>query len=159
MMEKYFFVDQAGQQRGPIDVEQFLEYGVKVDTLIWKDGMAGWVEAGKVPEVLSIFTQSRAAVPPPPPHYAVGSSAPVPPVAKPDNLMVWSILATVLCCLPLGIVAIVYSNKVDNLWYAKDYAGAVQAAKNAKTFCLIALGGGFVFSIIYIFIMIAASGM
>lgn len=71
--------------------------------------------------------------------------------------MVWSILTTVLCCLPLGIVAIVYSNKVDNLWYAKDYAGAVEAAKNAKTFCFISLGVGLVFSVIYMFVMIVGA--
>lgn len=158
-MEKYFYIDLEGQQRGPIDVEEFLKYGVKTDTLIWQRGMPEWVEAGKVSEVLFIFAQSQEAVPPPPPsHYAsVGSTPFTPPMAKPDNLMVWSILATVLCCLPLGIVAIVYSNKVDNLWYAKDYAGAAEAAKNAKTFCFISLGVGLVFSVIYMFVMLVGA--
>ncbi len=39
---------------------------------------------------------------------------------KPDNFLVWAILSTVLCCLPLGIVAIVYANKVDNFGMQKD---------------------------------------
>lgn len=63
---------------------------------------------------------------------------------KPDNLLVWSILSTVLCCIPLGIVAILQSNKVDTLWAAGDHAGAQEAAKQAKLFCLIALGCGVV---------------
>ena len=35
---------------------------------------------------------------------------------KPDNYLVWAILSTVFCCLPLGIVAIVKASKVDALW-------------------------------------------
>ena len=33
---------------------------------------------------------------------------------KPDNNLVWAILATVLCCLPFGIVAIIKSTQVDS---------------------------------------------
>ncbi len=32
----------------------------------------------------------------------------------PDNNLVWAILCTVLCCLPLGIVAIIKSTKVND---------------------------------------------
>ena len=32
---------------------------------------------------------------------------------KPDNYLVWSILATLFCCLIPGIVAIVYAAQVD----------------------------------------------
>lgn len=67
---------------------------------------------------------------------------------KPDNLLAWSILSTVLCCVPLGIVAIIFSNKVDTLWAQGDYAGAEDAAKKAKLFCFIALGVGLVFDFI-----------
>ena len=157
-MGKYYYVDSTGQQKGPIDVEDFLEYGIKKHTLIWQSGMQDWTEAGKVPEVVSALYQSREEVPPPPPQYASGSFIPsAPPVSKPDNLMLWSVLATVLCCLPLGIVAIVYSNKVDTLWSNRDYQGAIDAAKNAKTFCLISLGGGLIVSILYIFLMIVGA--
>lgn len=84
-MEKYFYIDAQGQQRGPVDVEEFLKYGVKTDTLIWRQGMPEWVEAGKVSEVLFIFNQSQEMAPPPPPRYAAGSFAPsTPPMTKPD---------------------------------------------------------------------------
>lgn len=61
------------------------------------------------------------------PNYAQGQRPP-----KPDNYLVWAILCTLFCCLPLGIVSIVYSSKVDNLYYAGDYVGAQNAADNAK---------------------------
>ena len=53
---------------------------------------------------------------------------------KPDNYMVWAILCTILCCLPLGIVSIVYSAKVDGLYTAGDFEGAQEAADNAKKY-------------------------
>lgn len=31
---------------------------------------------------------------------------------KPDSNLVWGILTTILCCLPLGIVSIVKASKV-----------------------------------------------
>lgn len=77
---------------------------------------------------------------------------------KPDNLLVWSILSTVLCCLPLGVVAIIQSNKVDTLWAAGDHTGAQEAAKQAKLFCLISLGCGLLGYII-IFIVSLIEGL
>lgn len=78
--------------------------------------------------------------------------------SKPDNLLVWSILSTVLCCLPLGIVAIIQSNKVDTLWAVGDYAGSQEAARQAKLFCLISLGCG-ILGYIIIFIVSLIEGL
>lgn len=63
-------------------------------------------------------------------------------VNKPDNFLVWSILSTVLCCMPFGIAAIVYSTKVDSLWNSGDLSGAQDASKKAKMWMLIAVGCG-----------------
>jgi hypothetical protein len=41
------------------------------------------------------------------------------------------ILCTVLCCLPLGIVSIVYASKVSGLWAQGRYAEAQEASANA----------------------------
>ena len=63
-----------------------------------------------------------------------------------------AVLTTVFCCLPLGIVGIIYASKVDNLYYAGDYAGAVAAAKSARTWCLIGAIGSIVISALYLLI-------
>ncbi len=59
-----------------------------------------------------------------------------PPGPEPDNNLVWAILTTVLCCLPLGIVAIVKSTSVSKLWAAGDFAGAQKAADDAKKWAM-----------------------
>jgi len=82
----------------------------------------------------------------------IGPNIPSPPPSKPNNFMVWAILSTLCCCLPLGIVSIVYASKVDGLWAAGDYFGAENAAQSARTWFWWAFGLGIVsnlFLIIY----------
>ena len=54
----------------------------------------------------------------------------------PDNNLVWAILCTVFCCLPLGIVSIVKSSKVGELWARGDMAGAQKAADDARKWAI-----------------------
>lgn len=54
----------------------------------------------------------------------------------PNNL-VWAILTTLFCCLPLGIVSIVYATQVDGLRAAGDIAGARVAADKARFWAIL----------------------
>jgi hypothetical protein len=58
------------------------------------------------------------------------------------NYLVFAILATVFCCLPAGIPAIVYAAQVNGKLQVGDVAGAQVASKNAKTWCLVSAGLG-----------------
>ncbi len=62
--------------------------------------------------------------------------------------MVFSILITLCCCLPLGIASIIYASKINSLQKMGDYAGAQDAAKKAKIFIIVGAVGGLIFSII-----------
>ena len=46
--------------------------------------------------------------------------------------MVWAILATVLCCLPLGIVSIIKANQVNTLWAHGQFDAARKSAADAR---------------------------
>ncbi|MDQ2985572.1 MAG: CD225/dispanin family protein [Armatimonadota bacterium] len=72
----------------------------------------------------------------------------------PKNYLIESILATVLCCLPFGIAAIVNASKVDRLAYQGDYSGATEAANKAKTFSIVAVIVGLVVNIAYLAFML-----
>ena len=98
--------------------------------------------------------------PPPPPGAFPPPGGPVPGDAQPDNNLVWAILSTVLCCLPLGIVAIIKSTQVSGLWTSGRYAEAQQAADDAKKFAMwgaIAGAIGIVLYLIFFVVMGAAS--
>lgn len=78
--------------------------------------------------------------PPPPPASAYGSTGYgfAPPQQAPPNNLVWGILTTVFCCLPFGIVSIVYAAKVDGQWASGQYALAEESSKKARTWAIVA---------------------
>jgi Interferon-induced transmembrane protein len=81
-----------------------------------------------------------------------GGSIPPPPVAV-QNYLVFAILATVFCCLPAGIPAIVYAAQVNAKLQSGDFAGAQLASNNAKMWCLISAGLGVAVVAIYILLI------
>lgn len=86
-------------------------------------------------------TTSYTTTPPP--------TGEIPPV-KPANWLWQSIVATLLCCLPFGIVGIIFAAKVDSLYNNGRYAESVKASKNAKTWTLVAVGAGLLYFIVVI---------
>lgn len=87
-----------------------------------------------------------AGSPPPgsPPYGGYAPQAPQAPAAPIPNHLVWAILATICCCLPTGIVSIIYAAQVDGKVSAGDFAGARQASDNAKLWAWVSLGLGLV---------------
>ncbi|HET8796234.1 MAG TPA: CD225/dispanin family protein [Thermoanaerobaculia bacterium] len=92
-----------------------------------------------------------------PPSYtpAQQSYAPPPPPAGPSyageqipNYLWQSIVVTLCCCLPLGVVAIIFAAQVNSKLAAGDVAGARDASDKAKLFCWIGFGLGIVANII-----------
>lgn len=72
------------------------------------------------------------------------------------NYMVQAILATLFCCLPFGIVSIIFAAKVNSLAAAGDMTGATEASRKAKMWCWIAFGSGLAFTVIYVLVMVIA---
>ena len=78
------------------------------------------------------------------------------PAGSVPNYLVQSILCLLCCCWPAAIPAIVFAAQVNGKLAAGDYAGAVQASNNAKTWCLVSFIGGLIVGVLYFFIAIAA---
>lgn len=71
-----------------------------------------------------------------PPSYGGMPPAQPPTSQPPNNNLVWAILSTIFCCLPLGIVSIVFAAQVNSRWAAGDFAGARDSADRAKKFAI-----------------------
>jgi hypothetical protein len=65
------------------------------------------------------------------------------------NYLIQSILVTLCCCMPFGIVAIVYAAQVQSKLAAGDTAGAQASANSARLWCWIGFGIGLVGAIAY----------
>ena len=87
---------------------------------------------------------------------AAGQTAPASQQNVPTYLA-QSILVTIFCCMPFGIVAIVYSAQVNSKLKAGDYAGAVECSNKAKTWGWVSFGIGLAIGLIKIFAVVADS--
>lgn len=71
------------------------------------------------------------------------------PQAPVNNYLIPAIVVTFCCCLPGGVVAIIYAAQVNTKLAAGDIAGAMAASKNAKMWTWIAAGAGLLFGLAY----------
>ena len=53
-----------------------------------------------------------------------------------------AILSTVFCCLPAGIIAIIFSSKVSGRYYAGNYEGALKASRMARIWTIVSFSVG-----------------
>ena len=125
-----WYYSKNGAQLGPIgpaEMESKLKAGeVAATDLVWKEGMADWLPAGKVPElqaVLSPPAPPSSEFPPTPAPVSPYASSPANhplaavafgPVSQGQAIasMVCGIVSLVICCLwfvsgPLAIIAVV----------------------------------------------------
>ena len=88
--------------------------------------------------------------PPPQPFGGYGMQA-----APPPNYLVWAILSTIFCFLPLGIVSIVFSAQVNSKWAIGDVAGAQRASELAKKLTIWTVVVGVIGDIVAVVALIA----
>lgn len=70
------------------------------------------------------------------------------PVKLP-NYLAQSILVTLFCCLPFGVVGIVYAAQVNAKLQVGDVAGAQEASRKAKNWSTAGFVVGFVGGLVY----------
>ena len=58
------------------------------------------------------------------------------------NHLAPAILSTLFCCIPLGVISIVYAAQVNEKLKREDYEGAISASDNAKKWAYIAFFAG-----------------
>jgi hypothetical protein len=83
------------------------------------------------------------------PAAGQGSWSQTSPAADVDPWFWQSIVATILCCLPLGIVGIVKSSQAKSATDVGNAQLAQQRAGEARTWTLVAVGVGFFLQIVF----------
>lgn len=173
-MNRYFYIDAEGKQKGTFTPEELRQEGIKRDTLVWTQGMEQWKRAGETEELAYLFSDAyrepRAAESPSPVQYA-------PPVETagtqqlqpmPKTWLVESILVTVLPFMLcgsvlslLGIIAIVYAAQVESFFNRGDYAASMESSRSAKKWTKITMWIAIAWAIlcvIFIILLIVFAG-
>ncbi|MGI6074265.1 MAG: CD225/dispanin family protein [Fermentimonas sp.] len=135
-MNRYFYIDSNGKQKGTYAPEELRGEGIRRDTLVWREGLEQWKRAEDIEELRFLFDGSYT-VQPTPVNFQYNQAENLP--AKPKNWLLEAILVTllpfVLCgsfLSLIGIVAIVYASQVDSYYNRGDYNQANDSASNAK---------------------------
>ena len=105
--------------------------------MIWKVGFSNWTPASQVPELADMLSE----IPPEPVQ-----TKPI----MPNTWLVQSILATICCCLPFGIVGIVNATKVESYYMRGDYANAIRCSENAKKWTIWAVVSAVIIVVLYV---------
>ncbi|MDD6475107.1 MAG: CD225/dispanin family protein, partial [Sodaliphilus pleomorphus] len=154
-----YYMHIGGQQVGPYEENELPSHGLTASTMVWREGMPDWVAASQVPELSHLLPPSQQ-----PPGYqpqpGYGPQQPYgarPPM--PATYLVWAILATLLCCLPFGIVSIVKASQVSSFYSQGRYQEAVAASEAAKKWAIWSAVAGVVISIIVIVLQIVGIGL
>jgi hypothetical protein len=148
----YKILGGDGKEYGPVTADtlrQWVSEGrANAQTQIQGEGATGWTMMGQAPEFAALF----AAAPP-----NIGGAALS--TAKIPNYLAQSIIVTLCCCVPFGIVAIVYSAQVNTKLAAGDVAGAEDSSKKAKMWGWIAFGCGIAAGAVWLVLNLFAAGM
>ncbi|MFI3299434.1 MAG: CD225/dispanin family protein [Rikenellaceae bacterium] len=154
---KQYYYHNGVDKFGPFSKEELHAKGITLDTQVWCEGMAEWAPARNVSELNALFVGAPAmpaitpAVPPvtPPPAAAPVNNNMAQQQLPPSTNLIWGILTTIFCCLPFGIVSIVYACKVESTFYSGNVTMAREYSKLAGRWALIAAIVGFVVFAIY----------
>ena len=57
-MNRYFYIDSEGKQKGTFSPEELKSENIKKDTLVWTQGMNEWMRASSVAELDAVFAES-----------------------------------------------------------------------------------------------------
>ena len=154
-----YYMHIGGQQVGPYEENELPSHGLTASTMVWREGMPDWVAASQVPELSHLLPpiQQPPSYQPQPgygPQQPYGARPPMP-----ATYLVWAILATLLCCMPFGIVSIVKASQVSSLYSQGRYQEAVAASEAAKKWAIWSAVAGVVISIIVIVLQIVGIGL
>ncbi|KAK6467889.1 proline-rich transmembrane protein 1-like [Huso huso] len=71
-----------------------------------------------------------------------------------ETYLLWSIINLLCCCFPLGVVAVIYSIRVENAVSVGDVSRAVEASQTAKILNIVGVVTG-ALALMLIFVMYA----
>jgi hypothetical protein len=88
---------------------------------------------------------------PPPAPQSMGA-----PQQNIQNYLVPAIISTICCCLPAGIVSIIFATQVNSKLKLGDIQGAMDASAKAKMWFIIAIVAGVIVNALAMILQLAA---
>lgn len=142
-MNRYFYIDATGKQRGTFSPQELRVENIRRDTLVWAQGMEEWKRADEVEELNYVFETPFI---PPTQHFSEAKQETETIAQKPKSWLIESLLVTLLPFVfcgsflsLIGIIAIVYATQVDTNFAKGDYRASEEASISAGKWTKISL--------------------
>lgn len=106
----------------------------------------------------SLFPQGegRASVTPVPPSQETPENNDLPPL-KPTSWLWQSIVATLFCCMPFGIAAIIFAAKVNSLYFNGQYEESQRMSRKARMWVIISFALGLLYLLFCILMLVTGN--
>ena len=158
-----YWTIKDNRHAGPFTAAQLADMGIAPDTPVWHEGLTDWVPARQIPEIAAIMVarqNAAAARPQPAPYAPVYASAPPRQPERPSasaatgeecppTYLGWSIAALILCCMPLGIAAVIFSGQVKSAWRSGDIDKARRASERAQWCIILSMSLGMILQLFW----------
>lgn len=74
---------------------------------------------------------------------------------KPSSNLALAVIVTVLCCIPFGIISIIYASKVDSAWTVGRHEEARMYSRKARNWAIWGAALTLLFYVVYIILIVA----
>ena len=162
-MNRYFYIDATGKQRGTFTPEEFRVENIRRDTLVWTQGMEQWKRADEIEELKYIFETPYIT---PTQSFADAKQESTTIAQKPKSWLIESLLVTLLPFIfcgsflsLIGIIAIVYSTQVDSHFARGDFSASKEASLMAGKWTKITLWIFIVWTVLIILAIVLLFGL
>lgn len=164
-MKKYWIIEN-GKPIGPFTSSELKvrrDFTSKLP--VWYSGLPDWTTVGELPELSVLLPEEEVSQPQEqveeetldsqqvkteqPENFGSGNgwiprqqpeqpkvSLVIEKNKQPPTYVGWNILMTICCCLPLGLIGLIYGSTVNRRWISGDTEGA-QKASDIAAWCLI----------------------
>lgn len=135
-----------GPKEGPFELGELMHQHLKPDTLVLDTQTGQWQKANEIEEIAFLLNQKKEQEHPS-------------KTEMPKTWLVESILATLFCCLPFGLVGLIKAANVGTLYQAGKYAEAVVASQEAGKWTKISIAVGIILGLLYLAFWIIGIGL
>ena len=155
-MKQYYYSDGL-DKRGPFTLEELKGQNISRNTMVWHYPMEKWLAAEQLPELQELFSNEPPSMQSPGSQERSRAFTHNYPGGKPPRTwLVESILVTIFCCLPFGIVGIVNAARVETRFSSGDIEGAKRSSREAGKWTQIGFWIGISGIVVYALFLIFA---